>query len=193
MTKGDVKLNYKSKTIGYGFTNYHYAFPKSILELKKICQISSNVFPIMSFDCYNFIHNNKLQDYFQIIEKCTNHTIIHTLQSAQKIFDILIIAPCSGNTISKLAHGISDTPITASVKYNLINNRPIVIGICAIDGLNESAENIGKLLNKKNYYFVPFYQNNPITKPYSIMCNFNLIEKTLEYALENKQLNPILY
>ena len=106
--------------------------------------------------------------------------------------DIMIIAPCSGNTMAKLACDIIDTPAVMATKSHLRNNRPLVIAASTSDGLSENAENIGKLLNRKNYYFVPFTQDNPITKPRSIAFDINYIIKTIEYALDGEQISPIL-
>lgn len=108
------------------------------------------------------------------------------------MFDVLIVAPCSGNTIAKLSYDIIDTPVTMAVKSQLRVDRPVVIGISTNNGLSGAAENIGRLLNRRNYYFVPFKQDNPITKPRSIVCDFKYIVKTLEYALEGEQIGPIL-
>ena len=106
--------------------------------------------------------------------------------------DIMLIAPCSGNTIAKLANGITDTPATMATKSHLRNGNPVVIAISTNDGLSGSAENIGKLLNRNNYYFVPIRQDNPITKPRSLVFDETYIIKTLEQALEGKQIQPIL-
>ena len=127
----------------------------------------------------------------------TEQKIIHTIQDAEPIgpkhlTDIMIIAPCSGNTIAKLANGITDTPALMAAKSPLRNNNPIVIAISTNDGLSGSAENIGKLLNRNNYFFVPFRQDNPITKPRSLVFDPNYIVKTLEQALDKEQIQPIL-
>ena len=106
--------------------------------------------------------------------------------------DIMIIAPCSGNTMAKLACDIIDTPAVMAAKSHLRNNLPLVVAPYTDNGLSENAENIGKLLNRKNYYFVPFKQDNPITKPRSIVFDPEYIIKTIEYALEGEQINPIL-
>ena len=97
-----------------------------------------------------------------------------------------------GNTIAKLALGITDSPALMATKSHLRNNKPVVIAVSTNDGLSGSAENIGKLLNRKNYYFVPFRQDNPITKPRSLVFDSNLIIKTLEFALDHEQIQPIL-
>ena len=127
----------------------------------------------------------------------TEQKIIHTIQDAEPIgpkhlTDIMIIAPCSGNTIAKLANGITDTPALMAAKSHLRNNNPIVIAISTNDGLSGSAENIGKLLNRNNYFSVPFRQDNPITKPRSLVFDPNYIVKTLEQALDKEQIQPIL-
>ena len=106
--------------------------------------------------------------------------------------DIMVIAPATGNTIAKLANGIIDGPVTMATKSHLRNNNPVVIAISTNDALSGSAENIGKLLNRKHYYFVPFKQDNPITKPRSLVYDFGYLQKTIEYALENEQIEPII-
>ena len=139
----------------------------------------------------------KLGEFIEKIENMTEQKIIHTIQDAEPIgpkhlTDIMIIAPCSGNTIAKLANGITDTPALMAAKSHLRNNNPIVIAISTNDGLSGSAENIGKLLNRNNYFFVPFRQDNPITKPRSIVFDPSYLIKTIEYALDNEQIQPIL-
>ena len=137
------------------------------------------------------------KNYIKQIEEITGKKIIHTIKDSKQlsyknITDIMIIAPCTGNTITKLSNGICDSPILLATKVHLINNKPIVIGISTSDGLSSNAENIGRLLNKKDYFFIPFRKNNPITKPYSISFDHRYVKKTLEYALDNKQIQPIL-
>lgn len=139
----------------------------------------------------------KLGEFIEKIENMTEQKIIHTIQDAEPIgpkhlTDIMIIAPCSGNTIAKLANGITDTPALMAAKSHLRNNNPIVIAISTNDGLSGSAENIGKLLNRNNYFFVPFRQDNPITKPRSLVFDPNYIVKTLEQALDKERIQPIL-
>ena len=136
-------------------------------------------------------------DFIEKIENLTNEKIIHTIQDAepigpQNLTDIMIIAPCSGNTIVKLANGITDTPALMAAKSHLRNEKPIVIAISTNDGLSSSAQNIGKLLSRNHYYFVPFRQDNPITKPRSLVFDPRYIIKTLEQALDNEQIQPIL-
>ena len=123
--------------------------------------------------------------------------IIHTIQDAEPIgpkhlTDIMVVAPCSGNTMAKLANDIIDTPATMAVKSHLRNNLPVVIAPSTNNALSGNASNIGTLLNRKNYYFVPFRQDNPITKPRSVVFDFDYLIKTIESALDNEQIQPIL-
>lgn len=191
-------LNLKGKNIGYCFTGSFCTFKTSIYEMKKLIEEGANVFPIMSYNSYNLDTKfGKAEDFIKEIEEITSHKIINTIPSAEpigpkKMFDILIIAPCSGNTIAKLAHDIIDTPATMATKSHLRTERPVVIAISTNNALSGAAENIGKLLNRKHYYFVPFKQDNPITKPRSIVADFSYIKKTLEYALDGEQIQPII-
>ncbi len=111
----------------------------------------------------------------------------------KKLLDALIIAPCTGNTLAKLAHSISDTSVTMAAKSHLRNGRPIIVAISTNDALAGAAENIGKLLSRKHYYFVPFGQDDAIGKPTSLVADFQQIPQTLVAALEGKQLQPLLF
>ena len=191
-------MNLEGKNIGFAFTGSFCTFSKTIIELKKIASLNANVTPIMSFNSYYLDTKfGRAKDFRDKIEEITKKQIIHTIPDAEPIgpkrmFDILIVAPCSGNTISKLAHDIIDTPVTMAVKSHLRNERPVVIAISTNNGLSGNAENIGTLFNRKNYYFVPFKQDNPITKPRSIVFDHSYIIRTLEYALDGEQIQPIL-
>ena len=110
----------------------------------------------------------------------------------KKLFDILIIAPCTGNTLAKLSHSIADGPVTMAAKSHLRNGRPILIAVSTNDALSGAAENIGRLLNRKHYYFVPFGQDDPVNKPNSMVAHFEMIPEAMEAALEGRQLQPIL-
>ena len=110
----------------------------------------------------------------------------------KKLLDALVIAPCTGNTLAKLAHSIADTPVTMAAKSHLRNGRPIIVAISTNDALAGAAENIGKLLARRHYYFVPFGQDDPIKKPASIVADFSKIPQTLELALGGQQIQPVL-
>lgn len=122
---------------------------------------------------------------------------LHRLEDVEplgpkKLLDLLIVAPCTGNTLGKLANGIADSPVTFACKAHLRNARPILLAVSTNDGLSGSAENLGKLLNRKHYYFVPFGQDSPMKKPYSLVADFTRLPEAVNAALEGRQLQPIL-
>ena len=122
---------------------------------------------------------------------------ITTIEAAEpigpkKLLDVLVIAPCTGNTLAKLAHSIADTPVTMAAKSHLRNSRPVLIAVSTNEALCGAAENIGRLLARKNYYFVPFGQDDPLYKPTSIVAKFDKLPEALTLAAEGKQLQPIL-
>lgn len=110
----------------------------------------------------------------------------------KRLLDALVIAPCTGNTLAKLAHSIADSPVTMAAKSHLRNGRPILVAVSTNDALAGAAENIGKLLARKNYYFVPFGQDDPTKKPTSVVADFTKIPDALDMALKGKQIQPIL-
>ena len=110
----------------------------------------------------------------------------------KKLLDVLVIAPCTGNTLAKLAHSIADTPVTMAAKSHLRNGRPILLAVSTNDALAGAAENIGRLLGRKHYYFVPFGQDDPVKKPTSLIADFRQIPDALEAALGGRQLQPVL-
>ena len=110
----------------------------------------------------------------------------------KKLLDILVIAPCTGNTLAKLSNGIADGPVTMAAKSHLRNGRPVVIAVSTNDALSGAAENIGRLLNRKNYYFVPFGQDDPEKKPNSMVADFSRIPQTVTLAANGRQIQPIL-
>ena len=130
-------------------------------------------------------------------EAICGRSVLHTVAQAEpigpkKLLDALIIAPCTGNTLAKLAHSIADGPVTMAVKSHLRNGRPVIVAVSTNDALAGAAENIGRLLGRKHYYFVPFGQDDPKGKPTSMVADFTKLPQTLELALEGKQLQPIL-
>lgn len=131
------------------------------------------------------------------LREITGREIIDTITAAEpigpkKLFDILAVAPCTGNTIAKLACGIADSAVTLACKAHLRNERPLIIAISTNDALSTNARNIGELLNRKNLYFVPFCQDDPVKKPNSIVADMSLVGETARAALEGVQLQPIL-
>ena len=184
--------------IGFALTGSFCTFKKAIPKMKELIKKGADILPIMSYNSYKLDTKfGKAVEFIKEIEIITGKKIIHTIQDAEpigpkKLTDVMVIAPCSGNTMAKLALDIIDTPVTMAAKSHLRNDRPLVIAPSTNNGLSGNAENIGKLLNRKNYYFVPFRQDNPITKPRSIVFEEEYLSKTIEYALEGTQISPIL-
>lgn len=191
-------MELKGKKVGFVLTGSFCTFSHTIPKMTEIIKRGGEVIPIMSYNAYSLDSKfGKAKEFIDKIEDITKHKIINSIIDAEpigpkKMTDIMIIAPCSGNTLAKLANGITDTPAVMAAKSHLRNNNPLVIAISTNDALSGSAENIGKLLNRNNYYFVPFKQDNPITKPRSIVFDPEYIIKTLEYALDREQIQPII-
>jgi len=191
-------VNLEGKKIGFAITGSFCAVRRTIDELKKIVKLGAQVVPIMSEISYTFDTKfGKASEVIEEIENITRTKVLHTILEVEPLgpkdmLDIMVVAPATGNTIAKLANDIADSPVTMAVKSHLRKERPVVIAVSAYDGLSGAGENIGRLLNTKHYYFVPFRQDNPITKPRSVAFDSSYLIKTIEYALENKQIQPIL-
>ena len=191
-------MEVKGKKIGFVLTGSFCTFSKTIPKIKELIKKGADILPIMSYNSYKLDTKfGKAQDFINEVEEITGKKIIHTIQEAEpigpkKLTDIMVVAPCSGNTMAKLANDIIDTPVTMAVKSHLRNDRPVVIATSTNNGLGANLVNIGKLLIRKHYYFVPFKQDNPITKPRSIVYDFDYLIKTIEYALDEEQISPIL-
>lgn len=191
-------MNIEGKRIGFVMTGSFCTFRKTIDELKKIVKLGAKVIPIMSENSYTMDTKfGKAEDFINEVEDITGTKILHTIQEVEPIgpkdmLDILVVAPATGNTMAKLANDIIDNSATMAVKSHLRRERPVVIAISTNNGLSGAGENIGKLFNRKHYYFVPFKQDNPITKPRSIVFDPSYLIKTIEYALDGEQIQPIL-
>ena len=156
------------------------------------------VIPIFSENAYTL--NSRFgtaAEHIKKAERICGRPVLHTLPEVEpigpkKMLDALIIAPCTGNTLAKLAHSIADTPVTMAAKSHLRNGRPVIVAVSTNDALAGAAENIGKLLGRKHYYFVPFGQDDPENKPTSMVADFAQILPTLDAALKGIQFQPIL-
>ena len=156
------------------------------------------VTPIFSEAAYSTdTRFGKAGEHIELAEEICKTTAIHTIVQAEpigprKLFDILVIAPCTGNTLAKLAHGIADGPVTMAAKSHLRNGKPVLIAVSTNDALNTAAENIGRLMARKHYYFVPFRQDDSGQKPCSMVADFSAIPLALEAALEDRQVQPLI-
>ncbi len=175
------------------FCTYSKVFP--IMELlSRDYQIT----PIFSEASYTIDSRfGTAEEHIALAREICGTQPLHTIAQAEpigpkKLLDILVIAPCTGNTLAKLAHSIADTPVTMAAKSHLRNGRPVVVAVSTNDGLAGAAENIGKLLARKHFYFVPFGQDDAFGKPTSLVADFSRLPQTLEEALEGRQIQPIL-
>ena len=175
------------------FCTYAQVFPVMEVLAKQY-----NIIPIFSEVSYTVDSRfGTHQEHIQNAERICRNNVLHTIAQVEpigpkKLLDALIIAPCTGNTLAKLAHSIADTPVTMAAKSHLRNGRPVVIAVSTNDALAGAAENIGRLLAKKHYYFVPFGQDDSVSKPTSMVADFTKIPPTLHQALEGRQIQPII-
>lgn len=187
------------KTVGFALCGSFCTFKKVIPQIKKLIDDGYRVIPIMSYNAYTTdTRFGKARDFCEEIEQLCGEKIIYTISGAEPIgpkelLDMLIIAPCTGNTLGKLANGISDTSVTLATKAHLRNQRPVIIAVSTNDALGTSARNIGMLMNSKHIYFVPMRQDDYINKPNSIVADFDYIPDTVrEVFATNTQPQPIM-
>lgn len=183
--------------IGFCMTGSFCSFEKSIAVLEKLAT-EYEVLPIMSENAYDLDTKfGKAADFRERVQSICGREIIHTIPGAEPVgpkivLDCLVVCPCTGNTLSKVACGITDTPAAMTIKAQLRNERPVLVALATNDGLSGSAANIAKLLQRRNIYFVPFSQDSPFKKPRSLVCDFDKIPDALKEALLGHQLQPIL-
>ncbi len=191
-------MNLKGKKIGFALTGSFCTFSKILKELEKFKAAEADIIPIMSETVVKTDTRFGTAEYFiNEVERIANKPVIKSIVEAEPIgpkglLDLLVVAPCTGNTLAKLANGITDTSVTMAVKAHLRNQRPVLLGVSTNDGLANAAKNIGYLLNCKNVYFIPFNQDDEKNKPNSLVADFSKTIKASEAALENRQLQPIL-
>lgn len=188
----------KGKRIGFAITGSHCTLSEIIAPLKKLIQDGNTVFPIVSYSVASMdTRFGRAEDWIRAVEEICQNQVIDSIVAAEPIgpklnLDVVVVAPCTGNTLARLACSLSDTPVTMAVKAQLRNQRPVVLAISTNDGLAGSAKNIGTLLDKKHVYFVPFGQDNPLGKPRSLASSMALLEETIEEALRGNQIQPVL-
>ena len=184
--------------IGYAITGSFCTFRKTIEQMKKLKNEGYNIIPVMSFNAFSIdTRFGKADELINQVEEICKDKIIHDIAAAEPIgpknlLDIIIVAPCTGNTLAKIALGITDTPVTMAVKAHLRNNKPLVLAPATNDGLGASCKNLGLLHNTKNIFFVPYRQDDPHSKNNSLVCDFSLIPETAEKALKGIQLQPVI-
>lgn len=184
------------KTIGFAMTGSFCTWARVVPELEKLSE-DYDILPILSEISYGCDSRfGKAHDWEQRIEKACKRKVYHTIEAVEPIgpknlVDAMIVAPCTGNTLAKLALGITDSSVTMACKASLRNENPLIIAVSTNDALGASARNIGTLFNVKNVYFVPLEQDDPENKPTSLVAHFDKLRPTLEAALTGKQIQPV--
>lgn len=184
--------------VGFAICGSFCTFKTAVEQIKQLADKEYELFPIMSEIAYaTDTRFGMAADFVRQIENLCGKKIIKSVPEAEPIgpksmFDILAVAPCTGNTLAKLANGITDSSVTMAVKAHIRNAKPVVIAVSTNDGLGASAKNIGALLNMRNFYFVPMRQDDFTGKPRSVVADFSLLEPTILSALRGEQIQPVL-
>ena len=188
----------RKERIGFAVCGSFCTHEKVLAALEQMVQLYETVIPIASeISAFTDTRFGTSDDLMERLEDLTGHEVLCDIPSVEPIgpkglLDVLVICPCTGNTLAKLANGITDTAVTMAAKAHLRNGRPVVLCPATNDGLAASARNIGALLDKKNVYFVPFRQDDPAKKPTSLVADFSKVEDAVDAALAGKQLQPVL-
>ncbi|WP_031514452.1 dipicolinate synthase subunit B [Desulfofalx alkaliphila] len=191
-------MRLKGVRIGFALTGSHCTIEETIPQIERLVNEGAEVFPIVSTSVETTdTRFGRSSHWLERIKEITKKEVISTITGAEpfgpkKLVDVMVIAPCTGNTMAKLTMGITDGSVLMAAKAHLRNLRPVVIGISTNDGLGINAKNIGMLINFKNIFMVPFGQDSPGEKPNSLKSDMNLILETVEAALKGKQLQPII-
>lgn len=191
-------MKFNECKIGFGITGSFCTFGRVKNELEKMAEAGADITPVFSFNTQ--ITNTRFADagkFVNEIEKICGKAGMKTIAQAEPVgpkalFDVMVIAPCTGNTLAKLCAGITDSPVLMVAKAHLRNERPLVISVSTNDALGINFKNIGYLMNMKNVYFVPFGQDDPVKKPKSMIGDMSKIPDAVEAALEGRQLQPVI-
>lgn len=192
-------MDLKGLNIGYCLCGSFCTFAKSVDTIEKLKKMKADVQPIFSENAAEInTRFGEAKDFIELVEKITDKKVIATIKDAEPIgpencFDVMVIAPCTGNTLAKLNAGITDSAVTMAVKAHIRNNKPVVAAVSTNDALGVSLKNIGGLMIRKNFYFVPFGQDNFEKKPLSMISDFDKIPDTIIKAMHGEQIQPILF
>ena len=188
----------RKERVGFAVCGSFCTHAKVLAALGELVKEYETVLPIVSeMSAFTDTRFGSADDLLEKLEELTGNEVLYDIPSVEpigpkKLLDVLVIAPATGNTVAKLAAGITDTAVTMAAKAHLRNGGPVVIALASNDGLSAGAKNIGELLVRKNYYFVPFGQDNAVQKPCSLVADFSKISETVDAALRGVQLQPVL-
>lgn len=183
--------------VGFAMCGSFCTFSKVFPQMEALAGVHE-VTPIFSDAAYAIDSRfGTAEEHIQRAQKICGREPLHTIAQVEpvgpkKLFDVLVIAPCTGNTLGKLSHGIADGPVTMTAKSHLRNGRPVLIAVSTNDGLAGAAENIGRLLGRRHFFFVPFGQDDAVNKPSSLVADFSRLPQALEAAAEGRQIQPVL-
>lgn len=188
----------KGLRIGFGLTGSHCTYDLVYPELKRLIDLGAEVVPIVSYTVRNIDTKfGKAEEHIEIIEEITKRRVIATMQDAEPLgprepLDCMVIAPMTGNSMSKFANGLTDNPVLMSAKATLRNRKPVVLGISTNDALGLNGVNLMRLMSSKHIYFIPYGQDNPFLKPTSLVAKMNGLVPTVESAIKGEQLQPVI-
>jgi dipicolinate synthase subunit B len=191
-------LSVKGKRIGFGLTGSHCTYDAVFPEIERLVNNGAEVMPIVTSTVMNTeTRFGKGEDWIKRIENVTGHKVIDSIVKAEPLgpkipLDCMVIAPLTGNSMSKFANAMTDSPVLMAAKATLRNHRPVVLGISTNDALGLNGLNLMRLISTKDIYFIPFGQDAPQNKPKSMVARMNLIQETIEAAIEGKQLQPVI-
>ena len=186
----------EKKRVGFALCGSFCTFREVLDRLPALTE-RYEITPIMSFHAAGMdTRFGKAADFIDELERVCGRPVLRTIQETEPIgpkemFDLLVVAPCTGNTLAKLALSITDTPVTMAVKSHLRGAKPVLLAVSTNDALSGSAKNIGALMNLKHFYFVPLRQDSPGKKPNSLVARFDLLEESMEAALDGRQIEPL--
>jgi len=190
--------NCKNLNIGIAICGSFCTHSKILSVIEKLVQKKYNIIPIVS-ECVATTDTRfgKAKDFLEALEKITKHKVVSTIVDAEPLgpnnaIDVLVIAPLTGNTLAKIANGVNDTAVTMACKSHIRNDKPVVLGISTNDAMGLNYKNIATLMSSKNFYFIPFAQDNVVGKPKSLIANWDKVEETILEAAKGMQIQPVL-
>ena len=183
--------------IGYCFTGSFCTFGRSLKALELLIKLGHEVVPIMSENAYyTDTRFQRAEEFSKTVERLCNKSVVHTIPDAEPLgpkepLDLLVVAPCTGNTLAKVANGITDTAATMAIKAHLRSDRPLLIALATNDAMSQNLSNIGALMSRKSVYFVPMLQDSPKGKPHSLVAEFELIPDAVVAVTRGEQIRPV--
>lgn len=187
----------RSSVIGYAFTGSFCTLETSLQIFQKMAVEGKDLLPIFSENVYTTdTRFQKARDFRERVEQSCGKNVIHTIVDAEPLgpavsLEALLLCPCTGNTLAKIANGITDTAVTMAAKAHLRSNRPLVIALASNDAMSANLQNVATLLSRKSVYFVPMRQDDPVRKPHSLVADFSQVEETLRLAMQGTQIRKL--